>query len=133
MVALAAPLRRLPALQRLWLFENGIGDAGLSALLAQPMSDVLPALEQLDLHNNRVGDAGCARLHVALERGALPALVTLTIMGNPCSDQAQRAVAEVLASRVKRTPASDPPGVVGSSTTRVSSLRGTAAPSYGRS
>ena len=43
---------------RLWLFENGIGDVCLSALLAEPMSGVLRSLEQLDLHNNRVRNAG---------------------------------------------------------------------------
>mmetsp|Transcript_11852 Transcript_11852/g.24071 ORF Transcript_11852/g.24071 Transcript_11852/m.24071 type:complete len:303 (+) Transcript_11852:57-965(+) len=85
MVTLAGPLRRLPMLQRLWLFENGFGDEGLAALLAEPMTGALRSLVHLDFHNNQVGNAGCALLASALSRGVLPALEELRVDGNPAS------------------------------------------------
>ena len=99
LVALSVPLRRLPRLQRLWLFENGFGDEGLAALLAEPLAGVLGSLEQLDIHNNLVSTVGCAALAAALIRGALPALEILTVEGNPASKLTQRAVGAALSAR----------------------------------
>ena len=78
-MALAPALRRLPALELLYLWRNPFGDEGLAALLAPPPpppagvplppTGVLPKLERLDLTGTQVSDAGCAALAAALDNG----------------------------------------------------------------
>ena len=99
-MALAPALRRLPALESLYLSENPIGDEGLAALVATPPpagaltlpTGMLKKLELLDLDDTEVTDAGCAGLTAALHRGALPALKVLRLDGIPASDAAKAAV-----------------------------------------
>ena len=70
--ALAAPLRKLPALRDLYLFDNGIDDEGVASLVADADKDDFKTLEQFQLDGARLTDAGCATLIAAINRGALP-------------------------------------------------------------
>ena len=103
LVALAPALRRLPALERLYLAGNSLGDEGLAALVAppppagalSPPTGGLPKLKVLHLSRTQVTDAGCATLAAVLDSGALPALVTLNLTGIPASAAAKAAVRRV--------------------------------------
>ena len=104
LMALAPALRRLPALERLYLWRNPIGDEGLAALVAPlpagtppPPAGGLKKLKLLDLDRTQITDAGCAALLAALSSGALPALVKLNLVGIPASAAAIDAVREALA------------------------------------
>ena len=73
LVALAPALRRLPALEYLFLDGNPFGDEGLAALVAPPppagappaAAGGLARLWQLNLRRTRITDAGCATLVAA--------------------------------------------------------------------
>ena len=105
-MALAPALRRRPALRRLCLGDNPLGDEGLAALVAPPPPAGTPPppagrlknLELLYLNGTQVTDAGCAALVAALDSGALPALELLDIYYNTrASDAARDAVDEAIA------------------------------------
>jgi len=107
LVALAPALRRLPALEHLYLYENLFGDEGLAALVAPPPPPAgapplptggLKKLELLNLDCAQVSDAGCAALAAALDSGALPALVSLWLNDIAASDAAKAAVYEARAN-----------------------------------
>ena len=102
LVALAPALWRLPALERLYLGRNPLGDEGLAALVAPPppppagapptTTGGLTKLEMLDFQRTQITDAGCAALAAALDSGALPALERLFLQGTPCSAAAKATV-----------------------------------------
>ena len=102
LVALAPALQRRPALERLILWGNPLGDEGIAALVAPPPPAVAPSpptgglakLKELDLEHTYVSDAGCAVLATALDGGALPALECLELGGIPASAAAKAAVYE---------------------------------------
>merc|ERR1740139_1551814 len=104
LVALAPALRRRPALEKLYLIYNPLGDEGLAALVAPPpltgapptTTGVLAKLNMLDLDTTQVSDAGCAALAAALDSGALPALESLCLEGGSASAAATDAVQEAL-------------------------------------
>ena len=108
LLGLAPALRRRPALERLDLSFNPLGDEGLAALLAPPPpagTPPLPAgglkkLKELYLNYTQITDASCAALAAALSSGALPALKTLNLEGIPASDAAKAAVYEARANLV---------------------------------
>ena len=113
LVALAPALRRRPALERLYLWGNPLGDEGLAALVAPPPPPAgtpplptggLKKLQYLDLDGTQITDTGCAALVAALDSGALPALATLGVHFTLASAAARDAVREALA---KSTAASD--------------------------
>ena len=93
LVALAPALRRLPALERLYLADDPFGNEGLAALVAPsppagappPTTGGLAKLTALDLGHTQITDDGCDALAAALASGALPALVTLYLGGTPAS------------------------------------------------
>ena len=99
LVALAPALRQRPALARLGLERNLLGDEGIAALVAPPppagaqrtTTGVLTMLTVLYLSHTQITDAGCATLASALDNGALPALVNLPLRGIPASDAAIEA------------------------------------------
>eukprot|EP00964_Phaeocystis_antarctica_P005975 scaffold3261_cov67-Phaeocystis_antarctica.AAC.17 len=105
LVALAPALRRLPALEVLYLQGNPLGDEGLTALVAPPppagapppTAGVLTKLKELYLINTQVTDTGCATLAAALDSGALPALGELYLFGIPASAAPMAAVRAALA------------------------------------
>ena len=105
LVALAPALRRLPALARLRLLGNPLGDEGIAALVAPPPpAGALPLpigglkkLKLLDLMQTQVTDAGCTALAAALDSGMLPALGALKLDGIPASATAKEAVDAALA------------------------------------
>ena len=94
LVALAPALRRLPALEELYLLENSLGDEGLAALVAPPPPAGTPPppagglkkLECLRLTGTYINDAGCATLVAALSSGALPALEELELESSALDD-----------------------------------------------
>ena len=107
LVALAPALRRLPALEHLYLAGNPFGDEGLAALVAPPpagapptTTGVLPKLKVLDLCSIQVTDAGCVTLAAALDSGVLPALSYLHLNGIPASAAAQAAVRDAQARSI---------------------------------
>jgi hypothetical protein len=100
-VALAPALRRRPALEHLYLWNNPLGDEGLAALVAPPPPPAgappppaggLAKLKALSLSDTQIADAGCAALAAALDSGALPALTDLYLRGIPASAAAQATV-----------------------------------------
>jgi hypothetical protein len=100
LAALAPALRRRPALRKLGLSGNPLGDEGLAALVAPPPPAAPPRpagglkkLKWLDLSFTQVSDAGCATLVAALHSGALPALDTLHLDDIPASGAARRRAA----------------------------------------
>ena len=97
LVALAPALRRLPALQKLYLSRNPLGDEGLAALVAPPPTAGSPKggltmLKELLLNCTQVSDAGCATLAAALDSGTLPMLKQIELLRIPASDAAIAAV-----------------------------------------
>jgi hypothetical protein len=98
-------VRRLPALERLYLSYKPFGDEGLAALVAPPppagapppTTGGLTKLKMLFLHSTKITDAGCAALAAVLESGALPALEELDFYGIPAS---ATAIATVYEARV---------------------------------
>ena len=107
LVALAPALRRLPALEALYLLDNPFGDEGLAALVAPPPppagalpppTGVLTKLKDLYLSGTQITDAGCATLAAALGNGALPALEKLHLDDILASDAARAAVYEARAN-----------------------------------
>ena len=102
-------MRRLPALETLFLTGNPFGDEGLAALVAPPPpagalpppAGVLTKLETLDLGNTQVSDVGCAALVAALHSGALPALYRINLSGILASDEAKAAVTEAVNTQRK--------------------------------
>ena len=105
LVALAPALRRLPALEELYLANNPLGNEGLAALVAPPppagappsTTGGLTKLKLLDLDFTGVTDTGCATLAAALDGGALPALKTLELLNIAGRAAAKAAVYEALA------------------------------------
>ena len=81
---LTASAALLPALTRLYLQNNGIGEAGASALGAALGRGALPRLQELDLNANRIGSAGVIALAPGLR--ALPQLKTLWLNNNAMDD-----------------------------------------------
>ena len=73
--ALAAPLRKHPALKKLLLTGCEIGDEGVASLFANLGKDDFKALEWLWLKANQITDAGMATLVAALDAGRLPRLI----------------------------------------------------------
>ena len=106
LVALAPALRRLPALEHLYLAGNPFGDEGLAALVAPPPPQAgapppptggLTKLKMLDLHDTQVSDSGCTTLAAALDSGTLPALEDICSFDRaPASTAATAAVAKAL-------------------------------------
>jgi hypothetical protein len=100
LAALAPALRRLPALERLYLCDHPFGDEGLAALVAPPPAAGTPPppagglkkLKGLALRFTQITNAGCAALVAALDSGALPALKQLDLSGIPASDEAKAAL-----------------------------------------
>jgi hypothetical protein len=107
-------LRRLPALERLNLSYNPLGDEGLAALVAPPPPPAgalpppaggLTKLKQLNLDLTKITDAGCATLAAALDGDALPALADLNLFGIPAfGDASKAAVDEALERTTSRRP-----------------------------
>ena len=107
MHSLAPALRRMPALEGIFLEDNPFGDEGLAALVAPPLpppagalsppTGVLTKLKALCLSQTQITDAGCATLVAALDSGALPALEVLQLDGIPASAAAKKAVHAALA------------------------------------
>ena len=104
--ALAAPLRTLPALKELYLYNCGIGDEGVASLFANLGKDDFKALEYLWLGHNQITDAGMTTLVAALDSGRLPRLLNDHSLGkkyfaghNRASASAIQAVEDALAKR----------------------------------
>ena len=98
LVALAPALRRLPALESLYICGNPFGDEGLAALLAPPLpTEGLKKLRTLFLDYTHVTNGGCATLVAALDSGALPPLHVLYVDHIPASAAAREAVHAALA------------------------------------
>ena len=77
--------------ERAWLFSS-VDQVRVKVVLETLGSGALPAVERLSLAVNKIGDEGLRHLGDALARGAAPALETLGLFGNPASDAAQQAV-----------------------------------------
>ena len=100
--ALAAPLRKLPALKILTLICCKLDDDGVASLVANLGKDDFRQLERLWLANNKITDAGCATLSRALDDGVCPALQRLPLVSNPASEAAQQAVRDALSRAIVR-------------------------------
>ena len=56
-------------------------------------------MQELWLYENQIGDAGLSALAEAVGKGALPNCSLIDVEGNPASDEAQQAVEDAIASR----------------------------------
>ena len=80
-------------MQELYIQENSIGDAGISALASaitptsKGGSGALASLKELSLYQNQIGDAGISALASACAGGALAQLRTLYLNDNSISDR----------------------------------------------
>ena len=98
--ALAAPLRKLPALKELYLSNCAMGDEGVASLVKDLEKDDFNALTNLILDNNMLTDTGYATIAAALGRGAMPKLEVLRLRGNDAaSAAARRAVGDAAKAR----------------------------------
>ena len=97
--ALAAPLRKLPALRIMQLGYCGIGDEGVASLVDNLGKDDFKALEMLLLHGSKIGDVGAAKIVAALDAGGLPKLIGCPLSNDPASTRAVQAVENALAKR----------------------------------
>ena len=100
--ALAASLRKLPGLESLGLGFCEIGDEGMASLLDNLGKDDFKKLERLFLVNNNITDAGCARLVSTLDAVGMPKLEHVALAGsrgaraNPASIDACNAVNDAI-------------------------------------
>ena len=110
LVALAPALRRLPALEDLYLGANPLGNEGLAALVApppppadalSPPTGVLAELKRLNLKNTQVSDAGCAALVAAIDSGLLSASFEFLGLDGDLPSGAVEPVHEALARAAK--------------------------------
>jgi len=97
--ALAAPLRKLPALKAVVLDRCKVGNEGVASLVANLGKDDFKALETLALSDNKITDVGCASIMKEIDAGGLPEVrrvLDLDLEQNPASDEATAAVDEAL-------------------------------------
>ena len=73
-IALATPLRKLPALKELSLGCCGLSDEGLAALVKDLGKKDFSKLARLNLAGNEITDAAMAKLVAAINSGAMPML-----------------------------------------------------------
>ena len=105
LVALAAPLCKMPAFNQLASVRCDIDDEGVASLVANLGKDDFKALKQLWLAGNNINDAGMSSLAAALDAGRLPSLRNghaydmLFLEQNPASASAVQAVKDALARR----------------------------------
>jgi len=90
--ALAAPLRKLLALEELFLYTCEIGDEGVASLFADLGKDDFKMITTISLEDNKITDIGCATLVKAIDGGRLPSLESLHLAANPATDGALQAV-----------------------------------------
>ena len=87
----------LKKLEKLDLYNNQIGDAGVMALAEAAGKGTLPQLEELRLNSNQIGDAGVMALAEAAGKGTLPQLKELRLsLNGTISQQAQDALKAAL-------------------------------------
>ena len=89
--------------QELWLSNNKIGDAGLTAFAKAVESGALASLEKLVLNDNGIGDEGMSALAKAITpdkdgKGALASLEDLRLQRNQIGDDGLKALADACAS-----------------------------------
>jgi len=88
----------LPHLETLYLYNNQIGDAGLTSLSTALARGALPQLVDLHLSLNQISDAGLTSFSEALASGALPQLVKLWLTDNQIGNSGLTSLSEALAS-----------------------------------
>ena len=71
----------------------------MAAFCGALSSGAAPALERLQLWYNQIGDEGARHLANALARGAAPALEKLSLDYNPASDAAKQAAEDAFKNR----------------------------------
>ena len=90
LVALAPALRRMPALKKLGLVGNPLGDEGFAALVAPPPAGsptgVLQELEELDLGETSVTEKSIDAYSVAKLSSRLPAMEKMSMGGTPAHE-----------------------------------------------
>tara|TARA_B110001452_G_scaffold142721_1_gene118718 strand:- start:162 stop:557 length:396 start_codon:yes stop_codon:yes gene_type:complete len=99
--ALAALLRKLPALKELLLGNCGIRDEGVWPSLVDNLGkDDFKALKRLYLDMNELTDKACDTLVAVLNEGGMPKLTRLRVHAeNDFSDAAADALAQAAARR----------------------------------
>jgi len=98
--ALAALLRKLPALKELLLGNCGIRDEGVASLVDNLGKDDFKALKRLYLDMNELTDKACDTLVAVLNEGGMPKLTRLRVHAeNDFSDAAADALAQAAARR----------------------------------
>lgn len=96
--ALAVPLRTRPALKLMYLVGCGIGDEGLTFLVA----NLYKVLQQLWLADNYITDAGMATLAAAIHGMRFPSINEVHLEDNLASDAAYKAVDHAIAKALHK-------------------------------
>ena len=82
--------------QQLDLFNNQIGDTGVTALAEACARGALAKCTRLKIWGNQIGDAGCTALADACARGALPQCTVLRLSRNQIGDAGITALAQAI-------------------------------------
>ena len=86
--------------QNLYLHQNKIGDAGVTALANACAGGALAQCTSLNLAVNKIGDKGLEAFAVTLASGALVRCSSIILAGNPdTSEEAKKSVQLALKSR----------------------------------
>ena len=93
--------RGAPALLRLQLHENRIGDAGMTALVGSMLPGGAPNLKTLKVEFNAIGDAGMAALAQVWAEGGAQELTDLLAAGNQIGSPGLAALAAQLSHAPK--------------------------------
>ena len=90
--------------QELWLSNNKIGDAGLTAFAKAVESGALASLEKLVLNDNGIGDEGMSALAKAITpdkdgKGALAPGASISLSGNNATETGKQAMRDAAKAR----------------------------------
>ena len=98
--ALAAALRKHPAIRTVCLGGCKISDECVASLLANLGKDDFKNLKKLYLDDdNLITDHGCAALTTSIKAGAFPAIDFVKVPRRRCSAEATDAIAQAIAAR----------------------------------
>ena len=86
----------LASLEKLYLSNNQIGDAGMQAFSTALAGGALTQLQYLDFECNQIGDAGFESLASACASGAMPQLKQLCLNENQIGDEGLKSLSEAL-------------------------------------
>ena len=89
----------MASLQLLWLQENAIGDAGMSALASACAKGALAQCTFIGLGGNQIGDVGLTALALACASGALDKVAFIHLDHSRATETGKKAMRDVSKTR----------------------------------